>query len=228
MIPVQLKLTIKAVVKRKEMTLKHLSHLALCGVMIYALASCSAKGDYTGLEYAPQMYHSVAYEGLSQIQDKEAGRWLTSIDGDGEFYTSNPNNPYEMNMREPVANTVPRNKGGYLPYRLTQADVLIGDEIPNPLDTADAQVIADGKVLYTRFCQHCHGSKGKGFEGDGLVKDKLPGIANLTVARYLPITEGHIFHVITVGQGLMGAHGSQVSPEERWKIARFVKEVIQK
>ncbi len=225
---VQLKLIIRTVIKQKTMTLKHLSHLAVSGVMIYALSSCSAKGDYPGTEYAPQMYHSIPYEGLSQVQDKEAGRWLTSIEGVGEFYTSNPNNPNEMNMREPVPNTVPRNKNGYLPYRLVQADILIGDERASPLDTADARVIADGKVLYSRYCQHCHGSKGKGFEGDGKVNEKLPGIANLTTDRYAEITEGHIFHVITVGQGLMGAHGSQVSPEDRWKIARFVKEVIQK
>lgn len=224
----RLRLIIRTVIKYKSMTFKHISHLAFYGVIIYSLSSCAAKNDYPGTEYAPQMYHSVPYEGLSQIKDKEAGILITSIEGPGEFYTSNPNNPNEMNMREPVPNTVPRSKNGYLPYRLSQADVLIGDERISPLNTTSTQVITDGKQLYSRFCQHCHGSKGKGFEGDGLVKEKLPGIANLTADRYTEISEGHIFHVITVGQGLMGAHGSQVSPEERWKIARFVKEVIQK
>jgi hypothetical protein len=39
------------------------------------------------------------------------------------------------------------------------------------------------------------------------------------------VTEGHIFHVITYGKGLMGSHGSQVSEEDRWKIAKYVKEL---
>jgi hypothetical protein len=60
------------------------------------------------------------------------------------------------------------------------------------------------------------------------VADKYPGVANLTGLAYQDITEGHIFHVITMGKGLMGAHGSQLSPDERWKIARYIKEVIQK
>ena len=111
---------IKPVDKLKVMILKKISHLVVFGALTYALAACAAKGDNPGTEYAPQMYHSVPYEGLSQIKDKEAGRFITSIDGPGEFYTSNPNNPNEMNMREPVPNTVPRNKKGYLPYRIAQ------------------------------------------------------------------------------------------------------------
>ena len=50
-------------------------------------------------------------------------------------------------------------------------------------------------------------------------------MANLNGAAYKEISEGHIFHVITYGKGLMGAHGSQVSPDDRWRIARYVKEL---
>ncbi len=55
-----------------------------------------------------------------------------------------------------------------------------------------------------------------------------PGVANLQGDAYKNITEGHIFHVITYGKGLMGAHGSQVSEEDRWKIAMYVKELQKK
>jgi hypothetical protein len=44
------------------------------------LASCGAGGEDQGTEYAPNMYHSVAYEPYTQITDKDAGRWLTSIE----------------------------------------------------------------------------------------------------------------------------------------------------
>ena len=33
------------------------------------LAACSAGGNNQGVEYAPNMYHSVAYEPYSQITD---------------------------------------------------------------------------------------------------------------------------------------------------------------
>ncbi len=43
------------------------------------LAGCKAGGDNPGKEYAPNMYHSVAYEPLSQITDKDAGAWVNSL-----------------------------------------------------------------------------------------------------------------------------------------------------
>ena len=47
------------------------------------------------------MYHSVPYEPLSQVKDEEIGSWLDSNpdDGHGEFYNSNPYNPYDMTVR---------------------------------------------------------------------------------------------------------------------------------
>lgn len=185
------------------------------------LVSCAARDNNPGLEYAPQMYHSIPYEGLSQIQDKEAGRWLTSMDDvDGEFYTSNPNNPNGMNMREPVANTVKRDKNGYLPYRIHKDSLaLAGAVLKNPLDST-AAVIAEGKVLFDRYCEHCHGSTGL---GDGLVGEVFKGVTPYNSRAVKDKPGGHIFHVITNGKGRMGAHASQVSVEDRWKIVRFVQ-----
>lgn len=199
------------------------------------LAGCKAGGDYQGLEYAPNMYHSVAYEPLTQVTDESAGTWVNSLDnGRGEYFNSNKYNPHRMNMREPAPNTVKRNKEGWLPYRLTKDDLTIAAAIKNPLDSS-AAMIAEGKALYAVYCNHCHGPKGQG-DGkvatgvtvDGVDKGLVGGVANLTGEAYVNITEGHIFHVITWGKGLMQAHGSQVSPEDRWKIARYVKTLQKK
>ena len=71
-------------------------------VAVIGLAACEAQGDFTGLEYAPQMYHTTPYEPLTQITDTDEGSWLSSLDnGVGEFYNSNPYNPYRMNSRVP-------------------------------------------------------------------------------------------------------------------------------
>lgn len=188
------------------------------------LTSCGAGGEDQGTEYAPNMYHSVAYEPYTQITDPDAGGWVTSIDypdGHSEYYNSNNFNPHHMNMREPAANTVSRNKQGWLPYRLANdsTGLRLSDKLVNPLDSS-AAMIADGKLLYETYCDHCHGAKG---EGNGKVSDKYAGVPNYKSDALKTITEGHIFHVITYGKNLMKPHGSQVSPEDRWKIARYVK-----
>jgi mono/diheme cytochrome c family protein len=212
--------------------------IGITGVAL--LASCGAGGDDQGTEYAPNMYHSVAYEPYSQITDWNAGRWLTSIDypaqtpngeGHAEFYNSNNLNPHRMNMREPAANTVKRNAHGWLPYRLPNdsTGLRLADRLKNPLDST-AQVVASGKALYEMYCDHCHGPKGggdgkvgTGITVDGKEKSAYAGVPNYKSDALKNITEGHIFHVITYGKGLMWPHGSQVSPEDRWKIAKYIK-----
>lgn len=201
------------------------------------LSSCGAGGENQGLEYAPNMYHSVAYEPYSQIVDEDAGRWLTSIeypDGHAEFFNSNKLNPFRMTMRELPPNTVPRNKQGWLPYRYGVDSLAYAAAIKNPLDSS-AQWVAEGKILYDSYCEHCHGPKGA---GDGKVAVGVPnpavpgetkstynGVPDYKSAALKDMTEGHIFHVITHGKNLMWAHGSQISPEDRWKIARYVKQL---
>ncbi len=188
------------------------------------LAGCKAGGDNPGREYAPNMYHSVAYEPLTQIKDKEAGKWVNSLDnGRGEYYNSNDYNPYGMNMRLPVPNTVRRNANGWLPYRGANdtTGLRLADKLVNPFEATPA-ILTQGKMLYEINCKHCHGAKGG---GDGKVADKYPGVANLTGDAIKGVSEGHIFHVITYGKGLMGSHGSQVNDEERWKIAKYVKQL---
>jgi mono/diheme cytochrome c family protein len=204
-------------------------------VTVVLLASCGAEGDNQGVEYAPNMYHSVAYEPYTQITDKDAGQWLTSIDyedGHGEHYNSNPFNPFRMNLRLPPPNTVSRNPQGYLPSRIPKDSIEIAaTRMVSPLDTAQNKaILAEGKILYEIYCDHCHGAKGEadgkvalGVTVDGIERSAYAGIANLKGDAYKNITEGHIFHVITMGKGLMQSHGSQVSPDDRWKIARYVK-----
>lgn len=203
--------------------MRTLYSLAFGLVAAVMLTSCGAGGDNQGREYAPNMYHSVAYEPYTQVKDQDAGRWVTSIeyeDDHAEYYNSNNHNPFKMNMRMPPENTVKRTADGWLPYRIHKDSLTIAARVlKNPLDSS-AAIVAEGKALYEIYCKHCHGLKG---EGDGKVADKYAGVANLKGDAYKSISEGHIFHVITHGKGLMQPHGSQVLPEERWKIAKYVK-----
>lgn len=193
--------------------------------LAFGFSSCGASGEKPGYEFAPQMYHSIAYEPLSQIRNEGEGDWLsTREDEKGEFYNSNPNNPHGMTMREPVANTVPRSNDGSLPYRLKAFELEKAALIENPIEFND-QVLGEGQQLYIQFCSTCHGAGG---EGDGLAGAVIGGVANLKGGAYINLPEGHIFHVITAGKGRMLAHGSQISQERRWKIVHYVKQEIQK
>ncbi|HCM74801.1 MAG TPA: cytochrome C [Cytophagales bacterium] len=213
-----------------------LKTILIAAVGATLLAGCKAGGDNPGREYAANMYHSVAYEPLTQVTDESAGTWVNALNnGRGEYFNSNKYNPNWMNMREPAPNTVKRNAQGWLPYRIGKDSLEYASlTLKNPLDST-AAIIADGKALYTMYCTHCHGAKGlgdgkvaTGVTVDGVEKGMLGGVANLTGDAYINITEGHIFHVITWGKGLMQPHGSQVSPEDRWKIAKYVKTLQKK
>ena len=207
------------------MKITHSINLIASLSLAIGLTSCGASGEKPGYEFAPQMYHSIAYEPLSQIRNEEEGKWLsTREDEKGEFYNSNPNNPHGMTMREPVANTVPRSTDGSLPYRLKAFELEKAALIENPLEFNE-QVLAEGKQLYIQYCSTCHGAGG---EGDGKAGEVIGGVANLKGGAYINLPEGHIFHVITAGKGRMLPHGSQMSQERRWKIVHYVKQEIQK
>ena len=195
--------------------MKNIKILLIC----LFISACAAKDDYPGVEYAPNMYHSVPYEPLSQVKDKEISSWLDSNpeDNHGEYYNSNPYNNYEMTMREPVPGTVKR--GNYLPYRIPKDSIDLASKLKSPLEDSD-EVLKQGNVLYTRYCIHCHGEKGM---GDGLVGVVYKGVTAYNSRAVKDKTEGDIFHTITHGKGRMWAHGSQISIEDRWKIVKYVQ-----
>ena len=187
------------------------------------------------------MYHSVAYEPLTQITDPGAGTIVNSLDNaeHGEYYNSNPYNQFRpnknihINLQAPPAHTVRRNAHGWLPYRASNDTVSLrlANRLVNPFETTP-EVIEQGKAMFEIYCKHCHGAKGggdgkvaSGVKIDGVDHSFYPGVANLKGDALKNISEGHIFHVITYGKGLMGSHGSQVSEEDRWKIAKYVKEL---
>jgi mono/diheme cytochrome c family protein len=185
------------------------SAIALTSAVLY---SCDInaqagrdKSDDQGLEYAPQMYNSIPYESLKQEKD-------------------NAYNPGGLNMRTPARHTIARGKMAFIDYSSdSSSQDVMGAGLINPI-TANPTHLEDGKVLYTRFCSHCHGEGGA---GDGLVAPKFKGVANLTSAAIKAKPMGHIYQVITKGKGRMMPHNTQVNPQERWKIAMYVKNVLQ-
>lgn len=163
------------------------------------LASCSSDPNDPGVQYAPEMYESIPYEPLRQ----------TSF---------NTINAFGINERVPAVGTVPRGKLAYYDH-IPKDSVRIAERtLRNPYPYTKANV-EEGQALYTRICQHCHGEKG---DGQGPVGLKFKGVPNYSAGTYKTMNDGHIYHVIEWGRNRMMPHGSQVNPEERWKIAMYV------
>lgn len=168
------------------------------------LFSCGRTSTDPGLEYAPQMYDPIPYEALKQVEGQ-----------------TNPNNPGGLNMREPAKGTIARGQLPYYAHVSAKSAEEAATMLQNPLE-ATADNLAEGEVLYSRFCSPCHGETGA---GDGLVGQKFKGVPNLQVGRYATLPQGHIYHVITNGRGRMMPYGSMVNPEERWKITLYVRQL---
>ncbi len=182
-------------------------------ILLFVLGSCN-NPNRTGIEFAPNMYNSRAYEAQTQ-------------------WRSNSINPHGMNMREPVAGTVSRRKyntdfmqdDSSMVHDLMMYDIpkdsieMAGRLLTNPIPWSES-VEEEGKVLYERNCQHCHGTGGA---GDGKVAEYYKGVPNYSSDALKNIPGGHIYWVITNGKGRMWSHASQVLPEERWKIVHYVQ-----
>ena len=109
-------------------------------------------------------------------------------------------------------------------YNIPKDSIAIAERtLTNPIPNTEAN-LKEGEILYGRYCIHCHGEGGK---GDGLVGKEYKGVPNYSSGAYKEMNDGHIFHVITHGKGRMWPHGSQMTPEERWKIVMYVHKLQQ-
>lgn len=173
------------------------------------LGGCVSRGNNPGWEYAPDMYYSKGYEPFSQ--------------GDSHQY-----NPYGMNMREPVKGSVAWGKEEYYYAYDNTAEgyEAAGKELNYPKDLSDPH--GDGKRNYGIYCAPCHGNTG---ENDGPVfKNQYgskikPAWANYKAKEIAELPVGKIFHTLTYGKGNMGSIAPVLSPTDRWRIVKYVKEL---
>jgi len=164
------------------------------------LAAGCNRADDPGVQYAPEMYESIPYDALKQVD-------------------ANLINPMGINQRTPVVGTVPLGKMDYYSH-IPKDSVTIAERVlRNPYSYTKENLI-EGQALYVRNCQHCHGEQG---DGQGLVALKFKGVPSYYAGAYKTMNDGHIYHVIQWGKGRMMPHGSQVNPNERWKIAMYVR-----
>ncbi len=124
-------------------------------------------------------------------------------------------------MRSPVPGTVPRDYEIY-PYSVNDTERAAA-ELRNPLPM-HRQVLERGHRMYTIYCQVCHGEYG---EGNGSIVPLFAAPPTLQSDKIKGWMErgqdARIFHIITVGQNRMPNYKTQVSVEDRWAIANFIR-----
>nr|MBS0037386.1 c-type cytochrome [Saprospiraceae bacterium] len=210
----------------------------ICTVFIFS--SCKrAGGDHPGLEYVPDMVHSVSYE-ANYYNYYGLNTW----GGEAEYYQF-------VLPRKPVDGSIPlgavgmsmageeeadeiRNRlqgismSGSVPYYYenTEEDRQRAmDEITqNPFPITKAG-LAKGKNLYDIYCGICHGSTG---DGNGFLVREDGGVYPAQPTSFLTqelvgASEGRFYHSIMHGRNVMGPYNDKLSFEERWQVIHYIR-----
>lgn len=94
-------------------------------------------------------------------------------------------------------------------------------KMPNPVKS-DAASIAEGKSLWVKHCQSCHGKSGL---GDGTKSAQLktePG--NFSTADFQKQTDGAIFYKTSEGRKDMPSFKKKISDvDEIWSIVNYTR-----
>ncbi|MGZ8537408.1 MAG: c-type cytochrome [Flavisolibacter sp.] len=183
---------------------------------VAGLVGCGgASGEDPGDAYMPDMYYSRAYETYGYYNVE--GEW-DSLKNRGIFYNAMP-----------VNGTIAR--GESMPFHyVSQSDsgrLAESNAFRNPLDTVRASKTAlkEAERLYLVNCGICHGTA---LDGNGPLYNNGNGPfpvlpKSLVAPDSKAFTDGHYFHVITYGIRAMGSYASQLTPEQRWWVIKYIR-----
>lgn len=121
--------------------------------------------------------------------------------------------------RPQVENTVARDQLHEDAYFYTGLiDGKEGDGLPLPLTEATMQ---RGQERYNLYCTPCHSRVGN---GNGMIVQRgYKPAGNFHTDRLRNAPLGHFFQVMTNGYGAMPDYSAQLTPEDRWAVAAYVR-----
>jgi cytochrome c553 len=121
--------------------------------------------------------------------------------------------------RPPVPGTVARGqlRTDELLYTGKENGV-VANEFPFPITRADLE---RGRERYNIYCTPCHDYTGT---GNGMIVQRgFPHPPSYHIDRLRQAPVGHFFEVMTDGFGAMYSYAARVSPEDRWRIAAYIR-----
>lgn len=94
----------------------------------------------------------------------------------------------------------------------------------NPVARTDA-AIAAARAIYLEQCSQCHGDTGKGDGPEAAMYAVKP--PDMTDAKMMDeMTDGEIFYKISEGRQPMPGFKKQLTEEERWQLAHFLRTLV--
>jgi len=134
-------------------------------------------------------------------------------------YDSSPFFEDGRSERAPMPGTVAR--GHLHPNDLLhtgRANGQLADEFPFPITAGDLE---RGRERFNIYCAPCHDRTGS---GHGMIVERgFPAPPSYHMDRLRQSPVGHLFEVMTKGQGTMASYASRVTVEDRWKIAAYIR-----
>jgi len=92
------------------------------------------------------------------------------------------------------------------------------DQFPIPITKAD---IERGHERFDIYCSPCHGKIG---DGNGMIVSRgFRQAASFYQDKLVKAPIGHFFDVITNGFGAMPNYASRIEPDDRWRIAAYIR-----
>lgn len=172
----------------------------LVGASVFALTACGPSGNKPNVELIQDMMESPAIKAQEYDADSLHGR----------------------GMKVPPEGTVPV---GFKPY-IYGTDIEAASKQENPLKGDFSEdVLKTGQKYYEVHCALCHGQKGEGgVAANSTIAEKMalkpPAVVSDKVKGW---TDGHLYHVITKGQGVMGPYASHIPQKFRWQVVNYIR-----
>jgi len=95
---------------------------------------------------------------------------------------------------------------------------VVSNKFPFPITRADLE---RGRQRYNIYCTPCHDYTGS---GRGIVVQRgFPSPTSFHIDRMRGEPVGHFFDVMTNGDGSMYSYASRIEPDDRWRIAAYIR-----
>lgn len=126
--------------------------------------------------------------------------------------------PDGRSVRPQPQGTVARSQRGADYFSTGMQDGVEGDGMPFPVTEI---VLQRGQERYNIYCSPCHSRVGNG--KGRIVQRGYYQATNFHSDRLRRAPLGHFFSVITNGYGAMPDYAAQLSPEDRWAVAAYIR-----
>jgi cytochrome c553 len=121
--------------------------------------------------------------------------------------------------RQPVPGTIARGQLRTDELLYTgKVNGVVANEFPFPITRTDLE---RGRERFNIYCTPCHDYTGS---GRGMIVQRgFPQPPSYHIDRLRQAPVGHFYEVMTNGFGAMYSYASRVSPEDRWRIAAYIR-----